>query len=122
MPCSPQAVTSSRTASTPLRCPATRGSPRPFAQRPLPSIITATCRGNLLGAGTALVVLTIRGGLLIRRWVGEGDVPRSHSQKFLLFARHQLVDFGNVAVGQFLHRVFRALFLVFGDFFFLPRG
>src|SRR6476469_9354747 len=35
-----------RTASTPRRCPSERGSPRSLAQRPLPSMLMATCRGT----------------------------------------------------------------------------
>ena len=38
--------TIARTASTPLRWPATRGSSRCFAQRPLPSMMMATWRGT----------------------------------------------------------------------------
>ena len=38
--------TVSRTASIPARCPATRGSLRPRAQRPLPSMMMATWRGT----------------------------------------------------------------------------
>src|SRR2546428_5325672 len=34
-----------RTASRPVRCPATRGSPRAAAQRPLPSMMMAMCDG-----------------------------------------------------------------------------
>jgi hypothetical protein len=40
------AKTVSRKASTPARCPALRGKPRAFAQRPLPSIIMAMWRGS----------------------------------------------------------------------------
>src|ERR1035437_9875041 len=38
------ASTTRRAASTPARCPMTRGSPRPIAQRPLPSMMIPTCR------------------------------------------------------------------------------
>jgi hypothetical protein len=40
-----------RTDFTPERCPAWRGSERLRAQRPLPSMITATCRGMFDLAG-----------------------------------------------------------------------
>src|SRR6185437_9909360 len=46
MPSSPAAVTVRRTASAPRRCPAMRGRPRDFAQRPLPSMMMATCAGG----------------------------------------------------------------------------
>src|SRR5262245_32600360 len=42
MPSAGAAATTRRTASTPARCPARRGSPRARAQRPLPSIAIAT--------------------------------------------------------------------------------
>ena len=45
MPISPAARTVLRNASTPRRCPSPRGSPRAAAQRPLPSMMMATCRG-----------------------------------------------------------------------------
>ena len=50
-PRSPHACSDARTASTPRVCPNTRGLPRAFAQRPLPSMMIATCRGTG-GAGT----------------------------------------------------------------------
>src|SRR5215470_2140692 len=46
MPSSIAARTVRRTASTPRRCPSDRGRPRSLAQRPLPSIMMATCRGT----------------------------------------------------------------------------
>ena len=45
-PSSMAARTVRRTASTPMRCPAERGSPRCSAQRPLPSMMIATWRGT----------------------------------------------------------------------------
>ena len=45
MPRSPAARTVRRKASTPRRCPSTRGRPCAAAQRPLPSMMMATCRG-----------------------------------------------------------------------------
>src|ERR1700681_2908416 len=44
MPRSGAASTVRRNASAPERCPATRGSPRAAAQRPLPSMMIAACR------------------------------------------------------------------------------
>jgi hypothetical protein len=41
------ARTTVRTASTPLRWPSARGSPRRVAQRPLPSMMMATWPGSL---------------------------------------------------------------------------
>src|SRR5438045_3521700 len=39
-----------RRFSVPARCPAERDSPRAWAQRPLPSMMIATCRGRAAGA------------------------------------------------------------------------
>src|ERR1035438_2609351 len=44
MPASGAASTARRAASTPARCPMMRGSPRPVAHRPLPSMMIPTCR------------------------------------------------------------------------------
>ena len=46
IPSSIAARTVRRTASTPIWCPAERGSPRLSAQRPLPSMMIATWRGT----------------------------------------------------------------------------
>src|SRR5450759_4058656 len=43
-PASGAASTARRAASTPARCPMMRGSPRPVAHRPLPSMMIPTCR------------------------------------------------------------------------------
>src|ERR1700687_355828 len=51
MPSSPAACTVRRSASAPRRCPAMRGNPRAFAQRPLPSMMTATWAGGGSGGG-----------------------------------------------------------------------
>ena len=53
-PRSAHARTTARTASTPRRCPATRGRKRCFAQRPLPSMMMATCRGTSPCVGNGL--------------------------------------------------------------------
>jgi hypothetical protein len=46
-----------RTVSTPTLCPATRGKKRFFAQRPLPSMMTAIWRGISSTSGITLVEL-----------------------------------------------------------------
>src|SRR5277367_595676 len=46
MPSSPAVRMIVRADSAPTRCPSTRGNPCCFAQRPLPSMMTATCCGN----------------------------------------------------------------------------
>src|SRR3954470_10756314 len=47
MPSSIAPSTQSNSEDSPASCPAVRGSPRCFAQRPLPSITIATCFGTL---------------------------------------------------------------------------
>ena len=46
MPRSAQCSTKARTCRAPLLWPKVRGRPRFLAQRPLPSMMTATCRGG----------------------------------------------------------------------------
>src|SRR5665213_2811672 len=46
MPASDACSTTRRTDAMPARCPATRGRPRRAAQRPLPSMMMATCWGR----------------------------------------------------------------------------
>ena len=46
MPISPAARTVRSNAAIPARCPNRRGRPRFLAQRPLPSMIRATCFGK----------------------------------------------------------------------------
>jgi len=48
MPKSSAAFTISLAVLSPSRWPSVLGSPRDFAQRPLPSIISPTCLGSLL--------------------------------------------------------------------------
>src|SRR3990170_983109 len=50
MPNSTQARITRRRFSVPARCPASRGNPRARAQRPLPSMMMATCSGIFSGS------------------------------------------------------------------------
>src|SRR5690606_13707047 len=51
MPCSRQKSMHRLTARAPARWPMTRGRPRRAAQRPLPSMMMATCRGRARASG-----------------------------------------------------------------------
>src|SRR5574340_1769417 len=104
MPCSIAARTVARTASTPLRCPATRGSRRSFAQRPLPSMMIATWRGTRIGSGAARVVLVNTGRC------AEAATSDRHQVGFLLL--QQPVDVGDVMVGQLLQLLVRTPLVV----------
>src|SRR5450755_1081551 len=117
-PRSMHARTVARTASTPLRCPATRGSRRCFAQRPLPSMMIATCRGIERASGTTCVELVNKVNAL-----GSCAMPDELRAASDSSDRHQvgflgvqgLVDFADVAIGEFLDVVLRPALVVFGD-------
>src|SRR3981189_2270327 len=105
MPRSPAARTVRRSASTPRRCPSPRGSPRAAAQRPLPSMMMATCRGTTISPSW-----TVRSGSLF-----DIVLKPSHRERFLFFCRQHLVDFGNHLVGHLLHLLGGPLAVVFAD-------
>src|SRR5262249_39114328 len=48
--------TVARTLLTPRRCPSMRGKPRRLAQRPLPSMMIATCAGSFAGSSPAAAI------------------------------------------------------------------
>src|SRR5258708_37813617 len=97
MPNSAAAVTVRRTASAPRRCPAMRGRPRDFAQRPLPSMMMAACAG---GAGK-----------------GEEEPLSMDSdlKDFLVLLGEEPVDLLDGLVGQGLDVLVQLPVLVLGD-------
>src|SRR5215831_17821509 len=107
MPSSWAARTTRRNASTPRRCPSARGNPREAAQRPLPSMMMATCNGPsdrscCSAAGTAF------------------DIGRSsYREDFFFLGRQQLIDFGDRSVGRLLHVGSQALLIIFRNFVIL---
>ncbi len=70
MPSRAHSSVTRRTLVTPARCPSMRGRPRCRAHRPLPSMMTAMCRGSLSRgtSGSSSVVGTFAGrlGLVVR--------------------------------------------------------
>src|SRR5439155_2750589 len=105
IPRSPAARTVRRSASTPRRCPSLRGRPRAEAQRPLPSMMMATCRGTTnpsipaLGSGC-----------------GFDMIPRpSHRKDFLFLGHEHAVDLEDRLVGRLLHLLGGALAVVLAD-------
>src|SRR5579863_8320845 len=96
MPNSAAAVTVRLTASAPRRWPAMRGSPRALAQRPLPSMITATWAG---GGGN-----------------GDGTTfsMGSDLKDLLVLLSEQVVDALDRLVGQRLDVVLQPAVLVLG--------
>src|SRR5688572_4565092 len=114
----PQLFTTSRTASTPRRCPPTRGSRRFFAQRPLPSMMIATCRGTSAVSGITCVELSNSVNLAPRT---SHLVPCSYGHQFPFLVRDELVDVRDRLVGHLLHLVLGALLLVLAHFGFLEQ-
>src|SRR6266496_3455465 len=108
IPRSPAARTVRRSASTPRRCPSARGSPRAAAQRPLPSMMMATCRGAPKRAVREVGALA---------WgMSFGPIPCSlDGQDFLFFHRERVIDFGNGLIGRLLDLIGVALVVVLAD-------
>src|SRR5262245_52470396 len=102
-PNSTQAVMMRRKFSTPARWPSKRGRPRAKAQRPLPSMIIATCEGILSGRGGEITTSA-----------AIGDDP-SDFLDLGVFARAQLLDLFYVLIGELLQVGFAAFQIVFGD-------
>src|SRR5215813_5037121 len=107
MPNSAAARTTRRSASAPSRWPMVRGSPRAFAQRPLPSMMMATWRGVTppSAASAALPTLTA----VVVGWL------TSDLHDLFFFGGERVVDLLHVAVGQLLHLVVQFAVLVLGN-------
>src|SRR5262245_9252166 len=87
-----------RTALVPARWPAARGSERCSAQRPLPSMITATWRGTAVPPAAC-----------------EAAAGISDLQQLFFFLGQHRVDVVNVPVRELLDLVLRAAVVVLGD-------
>src|SRR5690606_34881490 len=111
------ASTVARTASTPFACPATRGSRRCVAQRPLPSMMIATCRGTSRGRGTVIVVLVTG---IIEAQRPPGDTFSDGHDLPLLHVEHA-IDLDDEAVGELLDLVDGAPLVVFRDLLVLDE-
>lgn len=81
-----------------------------FAQRPLPSMMMATCRGTAAAVGTCRVELVKSA---MRPAVSSG--ARSNLHQLGLFMGEHLVDFGNIAIGQLLDLILRLALVVLGN-------
>src|SRR5687768_1705612 len=99
-PASRQPATTSRTDFIPAWWPSGRGSERPVAQRPLPSMMTATCCGTAPWRR-------------MRSSAASAMPSDFHDLGFL--RRHQLVHLAHVLVGELLHLLLRARLVVLGD-------
>src|SRR5688500_1436056 len=104
---------------TPSRCPAMRGKPRCVAQRPLPSMMTATWEGtpcadtSSTSSGSPSVPSVAASGILRFSAMGRGP-SRLERQDLLLLLLQRLVDLGDEAVGRLLDLVVTAALLVLG--------
>src|SRR5438270_9255029 len=131
MPSSCDARTTRRRASTPRRWPSARGKPRAAAQRPLPSMMMATCAGasdrsgpSVAGAAALDMTAALKHDPDPKGRVGakcaavfRKDHARTITQRamtihraldgedFFFLGGQQLVDLGDRAVGRLLDLV-----------------
>src|SRR6266542_3075970 len=98
-PASAQAIVMRRTFSVPAWWPARRGSPRRFAQRPLPSMMMPTCTGTVSGCGSRVPCGVDLG---CASAVPATSVTNSDLQDFGLFLLRDLVDTLDERIRQLL--------------------
>src|SRR6202140_1222179 len=106
MPSSLAARTTRRNASTPRRWPSARGKPRAAAQRPFPSMITATCKGPSVRSGPSVAGAAA---------VALGQSLSLGREDFLFLGRKQLIDLRNRPVGCLLHISGQTFLIVLGN-------
>src|SRR6476661_5724552 len=112
MPSSLAARTTRRNASTPRRWPSARGNPRAAAQRPLPSMIIATCKGPSVRSGPSVAgaaAFDIQEFLAL-----DGE-------DFFFLGRKQLIDLRNRPVGCLLHIMGQTFLIVLGNLVILLK-
>src|SRR3979490_294405 len=110
MPSSLAARTTRRNASTPRRWPSARGKPRAAAQRPLPSMMIATCKGG-----------SARSGPLVAG-AAAFDIDQSlNREDFFFLGRKQLIDLRNRPVGRLLHIIGQTFLIVLGNLVILLK-
>src|SRR5512140_3887398 len=120
MPSSCAARTTRRNASTPRRWPSARGRPRAAAQRPLPSMMIATCEGPSVRSGPS-VAGAAAFDIGQSQQAFSSDVKTRQKRRaldgedFLFLGRQQLIDFRDDSVGGLLHFVGQALLIVLGN-------
>src|SRR5215510_12708165 len=101
-PASAHAIVMRRTFSVPAWWPASRGIPRRFAQRPLPSMMMPTCLGTELGCGDG----SAWDSAPATRVTSELDL-----HNFGLLATGDFVDPLDELVGEFLKPILSAAFI-----------
>src|SRR6185436_5658971 len=112
-PSDEQPFTASRTLSRPARWPMSRGTPRAFAQRPLPSMMIATCRGMF---PRAISASALRGlGVRVGKRSPDRRDRRSDFHDLCSLLLQQLVDLRDEAIRHLLHVAGLALGVVGGQ-------
>src|SRR5258708_28921935 len=112
MPSSLAARTTRRNASTPRRWPSARGKPRAAAQRPFPSMMTATCKGPSVRSGPSVA------------GAAAFDIDQSlalNGEDFFFLGRKQLIDLRNRPVGRLLHIIGQTFLIVLGNLMILLK-
>src|SRR5207247_6569306 len=105
MPSSLAARTTRRNASTPRRWPSARGKPRAAAQRPLPSMMIATCEGPSVRSGPSVAGAA---AFVIQD-------PSLDGEDFFFLGRKQLIDLGDRSIGRLLHVIGQTFLVVLGN-------
>src|ERR1700694_5509569 len=112
MPSSLAARTTRRNSSTPRRWPSPRGKPRAAAQRPLPSMIMATCKGPSVRSGPSVA------------GAAAFDIDQSlalNGEDFLFLGRKQLIDLRDRPVGRLLYIIGQTFLIVLGNLVILLK-
>src|ERR1700730_18315571 len=104
MPSSSAARTTRRSASTPRRWPSARGNPRAAAQRPFPSMMTATCNGP-----------SVRSGPLVAGAAAFDIDQILNGEDFSFLGRKQLIDLRDRPVGRLLDVIGQTFLIVLGN-------
>src|SRR5512143_536719 len=128
MPSSCAARTTRRNASTPRRWPSARGRPRAAAQRPLPSMMIATCEGPSVRSGPSVAgAAAFDIGQSQEAFSSKVDTSACeenaskqregwlNGEDFRYLGRQQLIELGNDSVGRLLHVVGQAFLIVLGN-------
>src|ERR1700731_1436348 len=113
MPSSLAARTTRRRASTPRRWPSARGKPRAAAQRPFPSMMTATCNGPSVRSGSS-----VAGAAAFD--IGQ-SLDALNGEDFLFLGRKQLIDLRNRHIRRLLHIIGQAFLIVLGNLVILLK-
>src|SRR5262245_58901237 len=105
MPRSTASRSRALTVSAPASCPCSTGSPRCWAQRPLPSVMMATYVALIAGESPP-------GRLLPAKRARRARFRRSHFEDLGFLALQEGVELLDLVVGQLLQRLLRTVLVV----------